>query len=517
MIPSPFHHRFFPASAAGMGFARTRPRFLLWLIVTALLCAPASSQTFESVKRQIQTRVLPNGMKFIVLERRNAPVASFHVYADVGSVNESYGITGISHLLEHMAFKGSKTVGTKDYAAESKILDRIDAVYEELRAEQAKAEPDAARVAGLQKQFDDLEKQAKEYVVNNEYFDMMMREGDAGVNAYTSEDATQYVNSLPSNRLEFWMAMTSDRFLNPVFREFYKERDVVMEERRLGLETQPTGRLVEDFQAAAFKAHPYRHGVVGHMSDLQSITRRDVADYFAKYYGPSNLTVAIVGDVKADEVFRLADLYFARIPSGPKPEPVRTKEPEQWGERRVAVLAKAQPYLIIGYRAPDVRHKDSRALEGLANILGQGRSSRLFTALVKEKKVAVSASASTGFPGDKFPNLFVFFAVAAAGKTSADCQAAIEEEIERIKKESVTEDELTKFKRRSIKNLLDQMTNNASMAALLTYSDVVLGGYGKLFDQIDEIKALTAEDIRRVANQYLVNKNRTIGEIIPEQ
>jgi len=343
-----------------------------------------------------------------------------------------------------------------------------------------------------------------------------MREGDNGVNAYTSADATQYINSLPSNRLEFWMAITSDRFLNPVFREFYKERDVVMEERRLGLETRPTGKLIEDFTSVAFKAHPYQHQVIGHMSDLQSVTRKDVENYFSKFYGPSNLTVGIVGDVKAEEVFRLADLYCARIPSAPKPEPPRTREPEQWGERRVAVSAKSQPYLVMGYHAPEVRHKDSRALEGLSDIMGQGRSSRLFTSLVKDKQLAVTASSATGFPGDKFPNLFVLFAVPAAGKTSAECLAAIEEEIEKIKKESVSEDELTKFKRRTIKNILDQMANNAGMAALLTYADVVLGGYEKLFDRVEEIRTLTADDIKRVANRYLVKNSRTIGEIIPE-
>ena len=498
---------------------RYKSPFLRMLTILMVFCwsgAAAWSQTFDALKKEIKTHVLGNGMKFMVLERHGAPVVSFHVYADVGSVNESYGITGISHLLEHMAFKGSKTVGTKNYEEELKILDQLDSVYEKLRAEENRLEPDPNRIAELKKQFAELESKAKEYVINNEYFDMMLREGDAGVNAYTSSDATQYINSLPSNRVEFWMAMTSDRFLNPVFREFYKEREVVMEERRLGLETQPTGRLIEDFRAVAFKAHPYRHHVVGHMSDLQSITRKDVEDYFRRFYSPSNLTAAVVGDVKAEEVFRLADLYFGRIPSGPKPEPVRTREPEQWGERRVTVSAQAQPYLIIGYHRPEVRHKDNHALEALADILGQGRSSRLFTSLVKNKKIAVSASTAGSFPGEKYPNLFVLFAIPAQGKSSAECLAAVEEEIEKVKKESVSEEELTKFKRRAIKNLLDQMTNNASMAALLTYAEVILGGYQKLFNQIDEIKALTAEDIRRVANKYLVKNNRTIGEIIPE-
>jgi len=498
---------------------RTRCLAGLACVLAALVlsCSTASAQTFDAVRKQIRTHALPNGMKFIVLERHDAPVAAFHIYADVGSANESYGITGISHILEHMAFKGTKTVGTKDFAAESKVLAELDAAYAQMREEETKVAPDQAKLAALQAKFKDLEAKAKDYVVNNEYFDMMLREGDAGVNAYTSNDATQYINYLPSNRLEFWMAVTSDRFLNPVFREFYKERDVIQEERRLGVETQPTGKLMEDFLAVAFKAHPYHHEVIGHMSDLQSITRRDVEDYFKKFYGPSNLTVGIVGDVKADEVFKLADVYFSRIPSGPRPEPVRTKEPDQWGERKVAVSAESQPYLLLGYHVPDARSKDSRALEAMANILGQGRSSRFYTALVKEKKVAAMAQAFSGFPSDKFPNLFAVMAVTAAGKTAAECQAAIEEEIEKIKKDAVTDEELTKFKRTTIKSALAQLRSNTNMAALLTYADVVLGDYGKAFDQIDEIKALTAEDIKRVANRYLTKNNRTIGEIVPEK
>jgi predicted Zn-dependent peptidase len=227
--------------------------------------------------------------------------------------------------------------------------------------------------------------------------------------------------------------------------------------------------------------------------------------------------VGIVGDVKADEVFKLADLYFSRIPSGPRPEPVRTKEPEQWGERHVSVSAKSQPYLVIGYHMPDAKSKDSPALEALANIIGRGRSSRLYESLVKQKKVAIQSSCMSGFPGDKFPSLIFFFALAAQGKTSAECQAAIEEEIERIKKESVTEDELTKFKRTTVKSLLSQMRSNTQMAAMLTYADVVLGSTDEAFNQVDKVRAITAEDIKRVANQYLVITNRTIGEVIPEK
>lgn len=489
---------------------------LLALGVTVLVISPLA-QTFEEMKSQVRVHGLDNGMKVIVLERHDAPVVSFHVYADVGSANESYGITGISHLLEHMAFKGSMTVGTLNYTEEAKILAEMDALYDEIKREKAKAKLDEHRLKEMEERFEALRQKAKEYVINNEFFDMMMREGDRGVNAYTSNDATQYINSLPSNKLEFWMAMTSDRFLNPVFREFYKERDVVMEERRLGLETRPMGRLIEDFLAAAFKAHPYHHSVIGHMSDLQNITRGDVEAYFKKYYGPSNLTVGIVGDVKAEEVFEMAKLYFGRIPGGPKPEPVRTKEPEQWGERRIIVEAQSQPIMIVGYQRPSVRHPDSPAMDALANILGQGRSSRMYEVLVKEKKVAVAVMGLNGFPGEKFSNLIAVYAVPAMGHTSAECLELIDKEIEKIKTEEVTPEELTKYKRNTIKSFLDQMKSNSRMAALLTYADVVLGSWQEVFDQVEEINAVTAEDVRRVAETYLVQKQRTVGEIIPEK
>ncbi|MFC2169200.1 M16 family metallopeptidase [Acidobacteriota bacterium] len=475
------------------------------------------AQSFQSKKDQVKTCVLKNGLKFIVMERHHAPVVSFHVYADVGSANESYGITGISHLLEHMAFKGTKIIGTRNYLEEVKILEQMDSLYEEITREETRPFPDSQKIEEKKGRFEELRIKAKEYVVTDEFVDMMMKEGDQMLNAYTNNDATQYVDSFPSNKLEFWMAMTSDRFLNPVFREFYKERDVVIEERRLSIETRSLGRLVEDFIVAAFKAHPYRHGVIGFMSDLKRITRGDVENYFKKYCGPNNLTVAIVGDVLAEEVFEMAEIYFGRIQSGEKPEHVRTMEPEQWGERRIYVEMQAQPFLLMGFHRPEARHEDDPALEALANILGQGRSSRLNRVLVNQDKVSVECGVFNGFPGDKFPNLIAFYAVPAHNHSSAECLELIDLEIEKIKKESVTEDELAKFRRNSIKRSLDQMKSNENMAEQLAYADVVLGDWGLLFDRIKKIQDVTTEDIQRVANKYLVKKNRTIGEIIPEE
>jgi predicted Zn-dependent peptidase len=487
--------------------------FLVPMLSTTVL----PGQTFEKMKDGVKEKTLENGMKFIVLERHEAPVVSFHVYADVGSAQESYGITGISHLLEHMAFKGTKVVGTKDYKAEAPILDKLDALYDKITLESQKIKPDNAALEKMQKEFEELRQKAKELVITNDYLNMMRQEGDNVLNAYTNNDATQYINGLPSNRLEFWMAMTSDRFMNPVFREFYKERDVVMEERRLGIETRPMGKLFEDFMAMAFKSHPYRHGVIGHMSDLKRITRKDVKDYFAKYYSPCNLTAAIVGDVKADEVFKMAELYFGRIPGGTKPDPLRTVEPEQWGERHVTISAQAQPTLVIGYHRPASTHEDDTALEALANIIGQGRSSRLYELLIKEKRAAVACTSFNGWPDDKYPNLIAFYTIPSKDHTSAECLELIETGIEKIKTGLVTPDELTKYKQTAKKRIIDRMQSNSRMAAMLTYYDVVHGDWQLTFDQLKNIDDLTAEQIKAAACKYLVKNNRTVGEIIPEK
>jgi predicted Zn-dependent peptidase len=290
-----------------------------------------------------------------------------------------------------------------------------------------------------------------------------------------------------------------------------------MEERRLGIETRPTGKLIEDFFAMAFKAHPYHHSVVGHMSDLRRITRRDMRDYFRKYYGPSNLTTAVVGDVEADEVFKMAETYFGRIPTEPKPETVRTLEPEQWGERRVTVEAMAQPLLVVGYHRPNVQNRDDLVFDALANILGQGRSSRLYTILVKEKKIAAAVGAMSAWPGNKYDCLFSVYAVPAKDHTSEECLTIIDEEIEKLKTELATEDEMSKYKRGTKKNLIDGMKSNSSMARLLTNYEILSGSWRNLFDEIDRVEAVSAEDIQRLAQEYLIRKNRTVGEIIPEE
>ncbi len=386
--------------------------FALYALSFLCLCCfvplkPAQAQDLAEFEKRMTEFTLDNGLKFLILARHEAPVVSFHTYADVGSVDEVKGITGLAHLFEHMAFKGTKTLGTKDYQAEARAMAKMDELFDAIKAEKRKGDQaDPEKLKKLQEQFEQAGQEAQKYIVHDEYEEALTREGAAGFNAGTSEDATQYIVSLPSNKIELWMTLESDRFANPVLREFYKERDVVMEERRM-MENSPYGRLDEEFQAIAYLAHPYGEPVIGHMSDVSTLTRREAEAFFRKYYGPSNLTIAIVGDVNPQQIKKLAEKYFARIPGGPKPEPVETEEPPQRGQRRVIVEDPAQPQIRIGYHQPNVNHPDSAVFEAIAEIVGVGRTSRLYKSLVKEKKIAVSASAGQSW--SKYPGLFMFW------------------------------------------------------------------------------------------------------------
>lgn len=487
---------------------------LLFCAVAAVIPKPATAQGLTAFEKRMTEFMLDNGLKFLVLERHEAPVVSFHTYADVGAVDEVRGITGLAHLFEHLAFKGTTTIGTRDYKDEAKAMDKIDEAFLALKAERRKGDrADKARLKQLQSQFKEAQEQAQKYLVHDEYEEVFSREGSSGFNAYTSEDATQYIVSLPSNKVELWMTMESDRFAHPVLREFYKEKDVVMEERRLGVESRPVGRLLEEFMAISYMAHPYGHEVVGFMSDLQALTRAQARAFFNKYYEPSNLTIAIVGDVNPEQIRKLATEYFSGIPSGPKPEPVETVEPTQLGERRVVIEDQAQPFVLIGYHKPDIHHPDDAVFDALTDIVGMGRTSRLYKSLVKDKKIAVYASGFQGMPGAKYPSLFLFYAYPARDHTSRECEEAIYEEIEKLKNELVTPEELAKAKTRARAGLIRQLDSNSGLAAMLTFYQVITGDWRNLFRQLDKIDKVTAEDIQRVANEYFTTKNRSVGII----
>ncbi|HYP54664.1 MAG TPA: pitrilysin family protein, partial [Pyrinomonadaceae bacterium] len=366
-----------------------------------------------------------------------------------------------------------------------------------------------------EEEFRQAQEEAGRHVVPNEFGDAIERAGGRGLNASTRSDATDYYFSLPSNAMELWFYLESERFLNPVLREFYKERDVVMEERRMRVDSNPIGKLIEEFLSVAYKAHPYGESGIGYMSDLQNITREDAEAFFKKYYVPTNLIAVIVGVVNPETVRGLAERYFGRIPAGPRPEPLRTVEPPQGGERRVALRLQSQRLVVIGYHKPDINDPDNAVYNAIGSLVSEGRSSRLSRALVRDKKVAVATGGFPGFPGQKYPHLFLFYAFVAPGKTNDDAERAIDDEIERLKKELVSREELDGVKRRARANLIRSLEDNSQMAGALAFWQAMTGDWRNLFRQLDKINAVTPEDVRRVAQKTFTRDNRTVGTVDP--
>ena len=480
------------------------------------LGAVAAEDSFQEIQSHIGSFTLKNGMTFIVLERHQAPVASFLTYADVGSVQEVKGITGLAHIFEHMAFKGTPTLGGKNNAEERLALDRVDQAFYALRDERRKgSKADPQKLKQLAADFTAAQDGAGKFVVKEEFSDAIERNGGRGLNASTSWDWTRYYFSLPSNSAELWFFLESERFLHPVFREFYKERNVVMEERRMRSESNPQGRLIEELMHAAYKAHGYGEPVVGHMSDLQEITRPDGEAFFKRYYQPSNLVSVIVGDVDPKQVRTLADTYFARIPSGPKPEPVRTVEPPQDAERHVTVRAQSQRIVALAYHKPDVNHPDNAVYDAISSVLSEGRSSRLNRALVRDKKLAVAAMGMQGLPGRKYPGLFLFAGITAQGHTNQEVEKALSDEIERLKNEPVTAEELDGVKQRARASLINSLRDNMGLANNLADWQVLTGDWRNLFKQVDRINAVTPADIQRVAKATFKDNNKTVAALEP--
>jgi len=471
--------------------------------------------SFKAIESNITEHTLSNGLKLIILERHEVPVVSFCTYTNVGSNNEVTGITGISHIFEHMAFKGTKTIGTKDYEKEKIVMAKEDSLFDEILREKDKGErAPQDRLKQLEDEFAKAQDEAGKYAIGHQFDAIAEEEGALGTNAFTSYDQTCYIYSFPSNKLELWMFLESDRFANPVLREFYKEKDVIMEERRLGIESNPFGKLFEEFMAAAFKAHTYHHEILGHMSDLQSISRHQAEEYYRKYYIPNNLTIGMVGDVKPQEAIALAEKYFGNVPRGEYPTPVRTKEPKQLGEKRIEVEDKSQPILLIGYHRPNVTHPDDPVFSAMADYLGGGRTSRLYKILVKERKIAVQVGAIPAYPAEKYPSLVGFFAVPAKDHTNKECEDIIYQEIEKIKTDTISTEDLNAIKTRAKANFIRQLKSNMGMAIQLTSYQVIAGDWKELFKQLDRINQITAGDIKRVANQYLKKSNRTVGELV---
>lgn len=491
-------------------------RSRLWplAVLLVLIAVNTQAQDLSAFEKRTTVRKLDNGLTVIIMERRDAPVFSYATVVNAGSAQEVPGITGLAHMFEHMAFKGSDRVGTKDWNAERQALARVESTYLAYdRARHAETGRDEAKVKELEKAWRDAETEAGKYVENNQFSTVIDRAGGVGMNAFTASDITAYFFSMPSNQFELWAYMESERFRNPVFREFYKERDVVREERRMRTESSPFGRLIEQFLATAFIAHPYGMSGVGWPSDLQSFSATDADAFARKYYVPSNMVVSVVGDISTAEAMSIIEKYFGRLPKAAQPDPIRTVEPQQMAERTVVLREASQPIYMEGYHRPAATHADSAIYDVMSMLLSSGRTSRLYRSLVRDKKVAAAAAGFNGFPGEKYPNLFTFYAVTTPGHAPMDVVEPLRAEMERLKVEDVPTAELQSVKTRVKANLLRQLDSNSGLALQLATYHTLYGDWRELFREVDRIDRVSAADVKRVAATTFIPTNRTVGMI----
>jgi len=486
------------------------------IVVCFVLCSLALGQDLASFEKRATVKKLANGLTVIICERPEAPVFSFFTHVDTGSVQDPMDKTGLAHMFEHMAFKGTDTIGTRDYADEKVALAKVEEAYAAYIAERDKpVDRDERKLKQLEQAWRDAIAAADKFSApySNEFGKIVEGEGGEDMNASTDLDETLYHYSFPINRLELWAYLESERFLHPVMRQFYKERNVVIEERRMRVDSDPMGRLLEQFTEEAFAAHPYHRPTIGWISDLNSFSATDAQKFFDKYYVPSNIVVAVVGDVKASEAMPIVEKYFSRIPARPKPDTATTTEPAQNSERTVVLHEQSQPIYLEGYHRPDYRSPDDQVYDAIADLLSTGRTSRLYRALVRDKQIASDAQGFTGYPGNKYPHLFAFYATPLPGHTPQEVGNAIHVEIERLKKEDISDEELKMIKTRAKANLIRSLGSNEGLASELTFYQTRYDDWRELFRSVDRIEKVTKADIRRIANQTFTPDNRTVGII----
>jgi len=488
---------------------------LLFLGLTLPLAA-------QQVAPEVYT--LENGMKFLLLPRDTQPnVIAVGWAARVGSVNERPGITGISHFFEHMMFKGTTTIGTSDADRDGMYIREQETVRSKLRAthldqqyERWKrgeiADPwdqanDTPEMSDMRARLREIQESQKKVIRKNEFDEIYTRLGASGTNAFTSHDLTFYINNVPSNKLELWAWMESDRLQDSVFREFYQERDVVHEERRMRTESTPTGIYQEQFDAMFWQSSPYSWPVIGWTTDLNSYTREQAQDYFETYYSPNNLVGVIVGDFDFDEAYSLIDRYFGRLERGEEPPRVVTLEMPQLAEKRMNVECDCPPQVEVRYHAVPFGHRDEPALEVMAEILN-GVTGRLRKSLIEEQRLATSARVIVD--SRKYAGSVGFSGECQAGVDPEKLEEAWYGELEKIQSEPVSERELQKIKNQVLASSYRRLADNFSLMIQLGYYEA-LGDWEYINEFARQLTEVTSEDIQRVAGSYFDPSDRNVG------
>jgi len=493
------------------------------------LIVAATAAAAEKPQITVEEHTLANGMRWLLYEQHDSPTVAAFWTARVGSVNERPGITGISHFFEHMMFKGTRTIGTTNIDEDLRLIEEQEKIRDAMRAEMEvmrerlrrgeiddlqKPESWTERYRELDTQFDALVQKQRATIVKDQLDQIYTNNGGEALNAFTSEDQTAYFLRLPKNRLELWAWLESDRLLFPVFREFYSERDVVFEERRLSTESTPLGKYDEEFNALFWEASPYKWPVVGWASDIPMYTLAQAKQYFATYYAPNNLTGVLAGDFKAAEVKPLLERYFGRLPRGTvAPPPVVTLEPKQLGEKRFNAEAETSPTVRIWWKTVPALHKDTPALDLLSDILS-GRTGRLYKGLVLGRQVANAASAS--IDDRKYAGIFMAEVTVKDGKEPAAAEAAVYEEIAKLQAEDVPAEELQKVKNAYKANAYRRLSSPFFVGFQLVRNDA-MGDWRLINTSAERADAVTAADLRRVAQEYLTKENRTVATFLRKE
>lgn len=498
----------------------------LALLIAASAVSKPVTQEMTLPVREIK---LDNGLVVLVVERHNAPVFSSYIVTGVGSANEKPGTIGAAHLLEHMLFKGTKTIGTNNYAAEQDLMDKQDSLWNridrarrdsrhiKLSSDSAEYSNHLAWIETLEALLDSLIADESKYVIKNEWEQIYSRRGAVGFNASTWYDFTDYIVSLPSNQLEVWFTMEADRMKNSVLREFYAERKVTLEERRLKIDNEGEGKLFEQFIATAFVAHPYQL-MWEWKSDQGNLKRENLKAFHKTHYAPNHTVVALVGDVNFDEVKRLAEKHWADIERRADPDPIYTIEPEQLGERRVDVNFDASAVINIGFHKGAFDDSDEAAFAVMDRILADGRSSRLFKSLVINKQLCSNISTSA-FPGaeqgDLYPNLYIIEAYPKQGVKSKTVEDAIYQELAKLAKETIDQRELKKAQNNIESEFIWAFYSNSGLAQMLARYQLTARDWRFMLKYQSAIAAVTTDMVQSAAAKYLTKQNRTVATLIP--